>query len=971
MRPIVTDPPPDRVLMTIAPGLPSETAWPGDEEAWPEETLRWQGDHFLLPRLPLAYDDWGIRDAWQAPLLLRMVADVQLPSGDQRLLVRVRGMSRLWVDGQLVAQTDAVTARPPDGEEPITPLAQPPLPGVRPHGYRQQEVIGDVELPDRDDGSLNRCRVVLEVVVGGKDKRTETGEVCVARLADDGRTYQLLCPAPAQPIPLADAAVQPALERIETTLVALEDQRRRQLAASIDGYWQRRHDDARTWAGNNPPPAVPELADASIEHPIDAFIAAKLDTLAAGTPGEEAQRAGEFYDQVLPTLRQHCFRCHGDKDNGGLKLDSHAALLDGGDSQLPLVVPGDPDASELVVRIRGDDGAERMPPTGPGLNDDQIELLVRWVRQGADWPDPPLEADALSPAPLADDAALLRRASLDTLGVPPTADQVRRYLADPDPQKFQRLVDRLLDDPRFADHWISFWLDLLAENPTLINASLNSTGPFRWFLYEALRDDKPLDRMVTELVMMRGDAAHGGSAGFALAGENDAPFAEKGHILASAFLGIELQCARCHDSPYHSTTQADLFSLAAMLQRQAISVPSTSRVPDAFFEGQSRQSLIRVTLAPEQAVGPRWPFADVTGVEQGPWLDELLHSDGDRREQLAALITAPQNRRFAQVVVNRFWRQLIGAGIVEPVHDWEGARPSHPELLEWLADQLIRHDYDVKHVLRLIMTSRLYRSQAMGRNVEADAAQRLFTAPQRRRMTAEQVVDSLHHVAGAEMDVEELTFVHDGRRPLGKRQTLGRPRRAWMFATLNNERDRPSLTLPKARIVADVLEAFGWTGSRQKPITQRQTDANVLQPGILANGTLTMTLTRAAADSSLARLAIEAESPAELAQSLMLRVLGRPPKPAELQAFQRLLAEGFDTRLVPPDELQMPASPEPLPQVTWFNHLQAEANEIQLENERRVRRGPPPDPRLQPAWRTAYEDAIWSLVNHREFVWIP
>ena len=110
--------------------------------------------------------------------------------------------------------------------------------------------------------------------------------------------------------------------------------------------------------------------------------------------------------------------------------------------------------------------------------------------------------------------------------------------------------------------------------------------------------------------------------------------------------------------------------------------------------------------------------------------------------------------------------------------------------------------------------------------------------------TAEQIVDSLFTATGCTIDVEELTFVHDGRRPIGKRQSLGKPTRAWMFASLNNERDRPSLSLPRARVVADVLEAFGWNGSRQKPIHQRETDPNVLQPGVLANGTLAMTLTR-------------------------------------------------------------------------------------------------------------------------------
>jgi len=408
-----------------------------------------------------------------------------------------------------------------------------------------------------------------------------------------------------------------------------------------------------------------------------------------------------------------------------------------------------------------------------------------------------------------------------------------------------------------------------------------------------------------------------------------------------------------------------------MLQRQQIRVPESSRVPVSFFETKTREPLIQVTLKPDQPVDPHWPFTKVTGVADGPDIERLMRDPADTRERLATLITAPQNRRFPRVMVNRIWKRLMGAGLVEPAHDWEGHRPSHPDLLEWLTHELITHDYQARHIVRLIMTSTTYQREPVGNNLAATPERRWFNAPDRRRLTAEQIVDSLHAATGNEMDVEQLTFVHDGRRPMGKRLSLGKPRRAWMFATLSNERDRPSLALPRARVVADVLEAFGWTGSRQKPITRRETDPNVLQPGVLANGTLTMTLTRASAHSELAQLAIEATDPESLLDTLFLRVLCRFPKPAERAAFVRLLTEGFDDRLVPEHTVEFPSPPPRLPLVTWFNHLRPEANKIQLEVERRVKQGPPPDPRLRPEWRIVYEDVVWSLVNHSEFVWIP
>jgi len=470
---------------------------------------------------------------------------------------------------------------------------------------------------------------------------------------------------------------------------------------------------------------------------------------------------------------------------------------------------------------------------------------------------------------------------------------------------------------------------------------------------------------------MRGSSSEGGSAGFSMAGENDSPMAAKGHIVASAFLGIELQCARCHDSPYHSTSQEDLYSLAAMLNRKQLAPPKTSRVPDAFFEGIGRESLIHVTLKPDEQVQPKWPFASFTGVEDGPHIDTLVSNPKDSRERLAALVTSPQNHRFPQVVVNHLWNRLMGAGIVQPVNDWEGKTASHPELLQWLANELVSHDYDVRHVLQLMMTSETYQRETIGQNQQASAEQRFFNAPDPRRLTAEQVVDSLFTATGSEMNTGELTFTHDGAEPMTSRLTLGSPRRAWMFAGLNNERDRPSLSLPKAQPIADVLEAFGWTGTRQQPIAVRETDPNLLQPGILANGTLSMSLTRVAAHSPLAQLALDANSPEALLNSLFLRFLSRYPNAQEKKNFIPALTAGFDKRELPADQVERTPVESPLPVSTWTNHLVPEANEIQREWQRRIQRGPVADPRLQAAWREVYEDVIWSLINDREFVWVP
>jgi hypothetical protein len=200
---------------------------------------------------------------------------------------------------------------------------------------------------------------------------------------------------------------------------------------------------------------------------------------------------------------------------------------------------------------------------------------------------------------------------------------------------------------------MGFWQDLLAENPNILNPTLNNTGPFRWWIYEALRDDLPLDRMVTQLVRQSGSARDGGPAGFALATQNDAPYAAKGTIISGAFLGLETKCARCHDSPNSSIEQEQLFNLGALLATKAIDVPLTSSVDANKLNAGGRKALIEVTLKPGSHVEPRWPFGNAPGFAEESVAAGLAQRPEDTRDQLAALLTAPQNERFAQVLANR------------------------------------------------------------------------------------------------------------------------------------------------------------------------------------------------------------------------------------------------------------------------------------------------------------------------------
>lgn len=568
----------------------------------------------------------------------------------------------------------------------------------------------------------------------------------------------------------------------------------------------------------------------------------------------------------------------------------------------------------------------------------------------------------VDPAPLLDDLAFLRRVTLDTAGMIPSPTEIANFLADTRADRRAAAIDKLLADPRWADAWMPYWQDVLAENPAMLKATLNNSGPFRWWLHESLLDNKPLDRFVTELVSMEGSALYGGPAGFSIASQNDVPMASKAQTISSAFLGFEMKCARCHDAVSHSFNQEELFNIAALLQRGPIKVPASSSVP-----GLSPHSQVEVTLKVGSKVDPHWPFDDF---EDEP-LPGVIRNPEDTRELLAAIITDPRNERFPQVIANRVWKRFFGWGIVEPVDDWESGSPSHKELLAWLGRELATHDYDLKHLARLILNSQAYqRATTAEAAAFAKSDARLFQAQARRRLTAEQLVDSLFAAAGKEFQSEVLNMDIDARRSVNDFTNFGIPRRAWEFVPLSNERDRPALAKPVAQSILDVLAVYGWRESRPEPRSTRDHDANVLQPAALANGVMGARITRLSDDSAFTALCVKQQPLSALITSLVQRVLSRPPTGAELSMFTELLEPGYSERVI--------TNPAPVPprrketrSVSWSSHLHADATTINLALEREVRAGDPPTPRLRPAWRERAEDMIWSLMLSPEFAYLP
>lgn len=837
----IADEPPALVFpvqVELVEGIPDGKAWDLSKGT---VTETYREPAFGLVGTPQKFTAKGIRADCSNPFLLRATAEVTLPAGEYRLLLRSRNAARVFIGDDVIVTNKHINPNA-DGHEEVPELPVATEPDLVPMGIGQQEQIVTIT----SDGTPKTIR--LEAIIGGQKLRLEPGEISISVAAKNGG-FRLLSTTPSFAMTEDNWSSYVAAARLRFR--DMDRLQRRQIAADEVKYWDHRHELARREIASRPALEIPQVSSAiSVNNDVDRFIAARL--------------------------------------------------------------------------------AETKTP----------------------------------PAALSDDWSFLRRVYLDTVGVIPTREEIATFFAEEHSVRRARVIDKLLADPRWADHWMSYWQDVLAENPGILKPTLNNTGPFRWWLHDSLVDDKPMDRLVTELVLMEGSSLGGGAAGFGIASENDAPLASKAHILGKAFLGIEMQCARCHDAPFHPFEQQDLFSLAAMLGKGTQTIPATSSLPAGERE---RRPLVQVTLEPGAKVPPAWPFAEFVNddIPEG-----VLRNEKDSRERLAALFTSPRNDRFAHVLVNRVWKRYLNTGLVEPVDDWASGKASHPGLLEYLAREFVSHDYNLKHVARLILNSHTYQRTIDKQPVREERPQpALFASPARRRLSAEQLVDSLFVAVKKEFGSELLTFDPEGRRPASQMINLGLPTRAWQFTSLSNERDRPALALPIAQSFVDLLIEFGWRDSRQFPLTVRDETATPLQPLVLANGIIGTRIARLSDDSLLTKLSLEDRPLPELVREVYLALLTRPPSDDELGQCMSLLSEGYDQRIV--KDAPVTAKKKQSTTVSWANHLSAEATRIKIQLEKQAREGDPPTARLARDWRERMEDVAWSLINSPEFIFTP
>jgi hypothetical protein len=343
-----------------------------------------------------------------------------------------------------------------------------------------------------------------------------------------------------------------------------------------------------------------------------------------------------------------------------------------------------------------------------------------------------LQRHRMNPSALCTDEIFVRRAFLDLLGVIPTATEAGAFVLDKTPTKRTHLIDDLLERPEFADFWALKWMDLLrAEERILDRKGLEL---FHEWVRKSIADHKPLDQFAREIIAARGSTYKNPPANFYRATRTPV---ERAEASAQLFLGTRVQCAQCHNHPFDRWSQDDYYDWQSVFGRLKYKVLENRRRDDN--DGHEFKGEQIIYLAPSAEIkNPR------TGKSPKPrFLGEAAALSGeDELTALARWATAPENPFFAKVQANRVWYHLFGRGIVEPIDDFRASNPpSHPQLLDELARDLVDHGFDLRQLIRVIMNSRAYQLSAEPNDTNrADEAN--FARAYLRRLTAEQLLDS-------------------------------------------------------------------------------------------------------------------------------------------------------------------------------------------------------------------------------------
>ncbi len=501
-------------------------------------------------------------------------------------------------------------------------------------------------------------------------------------------------------------------------------------------------------------------------------------------PTLSSAASDEYVTIIRPLFQQRCAACHGAlKQEAELRLDAGA------------LIPKKMHA-EILKRVMAEDDSIRMPPEGPRLTTEQIVALKEWIAAGAPFPQDeaipvkpaehwafqpvkrppipssryahPLDAfligDRESP-PQATAAALLRRVHLDLIGLPPTLAEQEAFAAD---DRLETVIDALLARPEYGERWARHWLDV-ARYADSNGYERDAEKPFVWryrdYVIEALNYDKPFNRFIVEQIagdeLPEANVESHIATGFLRLGHWDDEPADPPtdrydqlddvvSTTAQAFLGLTIGCARCHDHKFEPLSTRDYYSLVAVfhpLQRPqkgrtelTVMVGETEVYAWQESSGMLPETQILLRGSPGRPGDRVDPAVPTILVPKQPAFASPGGQTSGRRLALAQWIAAEENPLTARVIVNRVWQQHFGEGLVATASDFGlmGARPSHPELLDWLAHWFM-HDaqWSLKKLHRLILTSRAWQSRKGADSFVHD-----------RRLEVEAIRDSMLAVSG-------------------------------------------------------------------------------------------------------------------------------------------------------------------------------------------------------------------------------
>jgi hypothetical protein len=584
----------------------------------------------------------------------------------------------------------------------------------------------------------------------------------------------------------------------------------------------------------------------------------------------------DFAHEVVPILKKHCAACHTNGTyKAGVSFDTKQALI-----QSKAVVLGDSKKSELHKRITSKDTTERMPPKGAALDEKEVQILARWIDAKLPWDDnftfkagtyvSPLKyRDVKIPAgaghpidrilapylakqkdgnqALITDDVFYRRASLDIVGLLPLTEELETFLANADPQKREKLVEALLLDKRaYTDHWLCFWNDLLRNEYKGTGYIDGGRKQITSWLYNSILTNKPYDQFAQELIKPNADS-EGFIKGIKWRGRvNASQVAELqfSQNISQVFFGVNMKCASCHDSFIDNWKLDDAYSLAAIVSDKPLEIFRCDK-----------------PTGKNAVAGFLWP-------ELGN-IDAKLPKD-KKLEQLAALVTHPDNGRFSRTIVNRIWQKLMGRGIVHPV-DMMANKPWNDDLLDYLASYLKDNKYDLKKLIGHITSSRVYQLKAAVFAEEPAAENFVFNGPMLKRMTAEQFMDAVWLVTG--------TAPAKADAPLPKDIPLatGSAKRNFVRAVL---------------VHSNMLMRTLGRPNREQVVTTRAELLTTLEALDLASGAIFHDIVSRGGKQIFTEL--KDKNKDVIIKNVYMRSLGRNPDASELSAAAGLLGEKPD-----------------------------------------------------------------------------